>query len=97
MLDYSAPSAIACWHTRERVKILSLYGEGPARFGDNLPPRTYNWIDLIPNGFAVVVGHDVRSTGTPLKVVNSSGGIAIFLDTGCGKGGHLSSLDIEFD
>lgn len=53
--------------------------------------RTYEWVDHIPEDYTVIVGHDIRSTLIPYKSKN-----AIFLDTGCGKGGHLSSVDIRF-
>jgi protein phosphatase len=57
---------------------------------DGYPNRTYNWINDVPAGKTVVVGHDVRSTTEPLVVSNSVGGKVIFLDTGSSKGGHLS-------
>jgi protein phosphatase len=40
-------------------------------------------------------GHDRRSSnGRPLTITGAKGGKAVFLDTGAGKGGHLSWIDI---
>lgn len=63
------------------------------------PPRfatSYAWIDAIPNGEIVVAGHDVRSS-EPRIVTGALGGRAVFLDTGCGKGGRLSTADFRLD
>jgi protein phosphatase len=52
-------------------------------------------VDRIPAGVTVYCGHDRRSTdGRPYRRVGSSGGTAVFLDTGAGKGGHLSWIDL---
>jgi len=78
---------------------VSLYGEVDTSVNrsDGYPNRVYNWVDeLTPNQIAVV-GHDIRSDFEPLKHQGAKGGTAIFMDTGCGKGGHLSTLDIRFD
>lgn len=60
------------------------------------PHRTYNWVDLIPGGKTAIVGHDIRGKFQPFTQENENGGKAIFLDTGCGKQGHLSTVDIRF-
>jgi hypothetical protein len=95
MLDHLSPGTITDRDTRASVELLSLYGEGPAINGDNLPPRTYAWIETVPDKLTVVVGHDVRSTQCPVMITNSCGGRVTFLDTGSGKGGQLSWIDIE--
>ena len=64
---------------------------------DGYPVRLYNWVEEIPMGKTVVVGHDhMPITGKPinepLTVSNKNGGKAVFMDTGCGKGGHLSAM-----
>jgi hypothetical protein len=78
-----------------------LYGETNGEtYEDGLPVRLYNWIDEIPNGRTVIVGHD-RSPifnvpiTEPLERVNAQGGKAVFLDTGCGKKGFLSGAVLE--
>ena len=59
---------------------------------DGYPNRVYGWIDQIPTGKTVVVGHDIRSKDEPMVVENAIGGAAIFLDTGSSKGGKLSHM-----
>jgi hypothetical protein len=59
------------------------------------PLRVLAWVDLIPEGFTVYCGHDMRSTdGRPHIRCGRLGGTAVFMDTGAGKGGHLSWLDL---
>jgi protein phosphatase len=78
---------------------MCLFGEvdntSPRR-QDGFPNRIYNWVDKLPQNSVAIVGHDIRSTEMPLVHHGKLGGQAIFLDTGCGKHGHLSTLDIRF-
>jgi protein phosphatase len=60
------------------------------------PVRSYRWVDSIPAGKTVMVGHDIRSMMSPYVCTNENGGRAVFLDTGSGKGGHLSTADFRF-
>ncbi len=78
-----------------KYETIALFGE-LSDFGDrnSHPERSYNWVNRIPKNHTVIVGHDIRSTFKPLEVIGSLGGKAIFLDTGCGKGGTLTSYDI---
>lgn len=75
----------------------ALYGQTTGRVtGMGKPERLLDWIAQIPANFTVYCGHDQRSTdGRPLTIENQAGGKAIFMDTGAGKGGHLSWLDID--
>ena len=75
----------------------ALYGEPTGRMQpDGYPERSLNWVDRIPAGTTVYCGHDRRSTdGRPYRRTGQAGGTAIFLDTGAGKGGHLSWIDID--
>jgi Calcineurin-like phosphoesterase len=75
----------------------ALYGEPTGRTQpDGYPERSLNWVDRIPNGFVVYCGHDRRSTdGRPYRRTGQAGGVAVFLDTGAGKGGHLSWIDLD--
>jgi protein phosphatase len=76
----------------------SLYGEIETLEGNEYSAiRTYKWVDAIPATETVVVGHDARSKFSPVVVTNKNGGKAIFLDTGSGKGGRLSSVDFKFE
>lgn len=78
----------------------SLFGEfepSPSRFtAQDRPRRTYNWVEAVPSNTTVFVGHDARSYVAPITQTNESGGRAVFLDTGSGKGGYLSSVDLRF-
>lgn len=59
---------------------------------DGYPTRVYDWVEKIPAGRTVVVGHDIRSRDEPFVHDNVKGGRAVFLDTGSGKGGKLSHM-----
>lgn len=74
----------------------ALYGEPTGRIQtDGFPERSLRWVDRIPPGLTVYCGHDRRSTdGRPYVRAGALGGRAIFLDTGAGKGGHLSWIDL---
>lgn len=62
---------------------------------DGYPERVLHWVEAIPAGLTVYVGHDQRSRdGLPWVTRGRGGGQAIFMDTGSGKGGHLSWLDL---
>ncbi len=74
----------------------ALYGEPTGRMQpDGYPERSLRWVDRIPDGVTVYAGHDRRSTdGRPYVRHGALGGTAVFLDTGAGKGGHLSWIDL---
>jgi protein phosphatase len=62
---------------------------------DGFPERVLHWVDHIPEGLTVYCGHDNRSPdGRPWTAHGAAGGKAVFLDTGAGKGGHLSWIDL---
>lgn len=74
----------------------ALYGQTTGRLqADGYPERVLHWVDHIPASMTVYVGHDRRSTdGRPYIRAGRGGGTAVFLDTGAGKGGHLSWIDL---
>lgn len=80
----------------EGVVARALFGETTGRMQpDGYPERSLRWVDRIPAGWTVYCGHDQRSTdGRPFTKRGALGGSAIFLDTGAGKGGHLSWIDL---
>lgn len=82
---------------RDPLLARALYGQTTGRVtGAGKPERLLDWLETIPAGYTVYCGHDQRSAnGRPLTIENSVGGAAIFMDTGAGKGGHLSWLDID--
>jgi len=62
---------------------------------DGYPERVLHWVESIPKGLTVYCGHDQRSRdGRPWATSGRGGGSAIFMDTGSGKGGHLSWVDL---
>ncbi len=75
----------------------ALYGEPTGRMQpDGFPERSLRWVDRIPAGLTVYCGHDRRSQdGRPYARGSAAGGRAVFLDTGAGKGGHLSWIDLS--
>jgi protein phosphatase len=94
MLEMPAPE-----HGLDRahgVLARALYGEPTGRIQpDGYPERSLRWVDRIPAGITVYCGHDRRSSdGRPYIRRGAAGGSAVFLDTGAGKGGHLSWIDL---
>ena len=65
----------------------------PDGYLESLP----GWVDSYTVGFAGCVGHERRSTdGRPYRQRGAGGGEAVFMDTGAGKGGHLSWVDLAW-
>lgn len=75
----------------------AIFGQVTSRRGpDGFPIRLTGWVDRIPAGVTVLVGHDNRSRdGRPATLTGQRGGRAIFLDTGAGKGGALAWQDFS--
>jgi len=75
----------------------AIYGQTSGRVtGAGKPERLLNWVDDLPRNITLYCGHDRRSTdGRPWVKIGAKGGKAVFLDTGAGKGGHLSWIDIQ--
>lgn len=90
--------------TKRKIAHKAMYGEvdGNSMDDDGFPIRKYDWVDHIPAGHNVVVGHDRKPYAKgllqhngPYHHHNEVGGRAIFTDTGCGKGGHLTLTVFE--
>jgi protein phosphatase len=77
----------------EQIERYALYGERD--HGSTQFCRSQKWVDHIPTGHLVIVGHTVVSQ-YPLVASSKAGGAVVFLDTGSGKGGDLSSADLRF-
>jgi hypothetical protein len=94
MLD-SDPPTLELGHPTGAVS-RALFGEPTGRMqADGYPVRSLRWVDRIPAGITVYCGHDRRSLdGRPYVRRGAAGGRAVFLDTGAGKGGHLSWIDL---
>lgn len=79
------------------LETMSLFGQTDnSRANDGYPYRLYDWVDELMLGQTAIVGHDIRSNFEPLVQIGDNGGTAIFMDTGCSKGGHLSTVDLRF-
>lgn len=78
---------------QDLIEQFALYGESEQK--GKKYRRTYKWVDEVPKNQTVVVGHDMKHI-YPLVKTGAKGGQTIFLDTGCGKGGCLSSADLRF-
>ena len=93
MLDTAPPAGLG---RVDAALSRALFGQTTGRIqADGYPERVLRWVDRIPPGMTVYCGHDRRSTdGRPYIRLGSGGGRAIFVDTGAGKGGHLSWIDL---
>jgi protein phosphatase len=83
------------WSSRPEqpgIEQFALYGQGET---NGKYHRVRHWVDAVPKGQIVLVGHDVIAA-LPTILTGALGGQAVFLDTGCGKGGHLSTADLRF-
>ncbi len=76
----------------------ALYGETDGtKTKSGHPHRTYRWVDRVPAGMTVFVGHDVVSTTEIVRRQGALGGIVVHLDTGVDRGGMLSFVDLSRD
>ena len=78
-----------------KLKALALYGEASRVNGGKKPIRTYRWLDAVPGGMNVVIGHHPISDQTVLVRTNAVGGRLIHLDCGAGKGRGLGALRLD--
>jgi len=77
---------------------LALYGETDGdEATDGRPIRTYRWIDRIPKGLVVHVGHDPMSLVAPVTRRGAAGGLVRHMDTGVDRGGALSWIDLPHE
>jgi len=85
MLTSSGPEAVAPRRLADKCRWLAIYGEGRRDNAESdLPTRTYRWIDTVPLGITVVIGHDVRATDRIVEQRGALGGRVLFCDTGAG-------------
>lgn len=92
-----APAMLASKSLPTRLKALALYGEATLDEGRNKPVRTYRWLDGVPAGMTVVIGHHPLSDAGILVRDNAVGGRLIHLDCGAGKGRGLGALRLTAD
>jgi hypothetical protein len=98
MLAAPGPDAVSTRRVADKCRRFAIYGEGRKGDGeDELPVRTYAWIDTVPANVTVVIGHDVIATDKIVERRGALGGRVLFCDTGAGKGGRLSWIDLSRD
>ncbi|HVZ00263.1 MAG TPA: metallophosphoesterase [Dongiaceae bacterium] len=56
--------------------------------------RSFAWLDAVPAGVTVMIGHSVASTDGLRERRNALGGRIVHLDTGLQRGGRLSYVDV---
>jgi protein phosphatase len=95
MFNAPGPEDIAPKRLADKCRWLALYGEGRIGEDGDLPKRTYDWIDTVPEGLTVFMGHDVVATDMILERRGVRGGRVMFCDTGRSKGGKLSWVDFD--
>lgn len=77
-----------------------IYGDGKVDEKTGLIVREYGWTEDVPHSVKCVVGHDYNPMTLPIKGgqpyinTNAKGGKVFFIDTGCGKGGHLTTMTL---
>jgi len=76
------------------LRARALFGEVKDNGDTDKPVRLANWVEDIPKGMSVYIGHEALSQDKPVWRKAKSGGRALYLDTGCGKGGPLSYIDL---
>ncbi len=82
----------------DRLLARALYGQATGRLdAKGRPERGWDWVDALPSGLEVVVGHDWRGPSVVLERRGRGGGVVRLLDLGAGKGGPLAHMDIEPD
>ncbi len=87
-----APAMLGVRSLPAKLRALALYGEtGPGETRKK-PVRTYRWLDSVPAGATVVIGHHPLSDESILVRTNAEGGRLIHLDCGAGKGRGLGAL-----
>ncbi|MBK1666526.1 hypothetical protein CKO28_00530 [Rhodovibrio sodomensis] len=98
MLTLEPPSADEPCGVPRQLRDQALFGERTNTLDTNgYRKRGYRWIDQVPRGLTVVIGHDVVSTEAPVTRTGQLGGRVINLDTGADRGGPLGTLDLSTD
>lgn len=90
-----APAMLTAKSLPRKLKALAIYGEAAPDPVKKTPIRTYRWLQAIPAGITVVIGHHPISDATILERRNEQGGRLIHLDCGAGKGRGLGALRLD--
>src|ERR1051326_4771672 len=90
------------WFNRNtKEETYAMYGQVSGHDKDN-PLRCYDWLDEIPPGMTVVIGHDCLCQTEPFVKRGALGGRLVALDTGSSKpdrapNGRLSAMALDID
>jgi protein phosphatase len=90
-----APAMLKARSLPAKLRALALYGEATRDATRKKPVRTYRWLEAVPGGMTVVIGHHPISDQTVLVRTGASGGQLIHLDAGAGKGRGLCALRLD--
>lgn len=92
------PPTLGEMRARDRAAQAALYGEcnGETDAAGRVI-RTYGWLDTVPAGITVCIGHDAVSHTEIVTRCGKRGGQVMHLDTGAGNGGRMSWIDIPAD
>lgn len=80
-----------------KFRALAIYGEATHDPARKKPVRTYGWLDSVPGGFVIIIGHHPISDTSILVRENPQGGRIVHLDCGAGKGRGLGALRLDRD
>ena len=89
------PAMLRCRTLPKKFQALALYGEATLDPIRKKPLRTYRWLDTVPAGVTVVIGHHPISDEAVLVRENPQGGRIIHLDCGAGKGRGLAAMRLD--
>lgn len=92
-----APAMLTSRTLPPRLRALALYGEASPGGPGKKPVRTYGWVDSVPAGLTVVIGHHPISDLSILVRANPAGARVVHLDCGAGKGRGLGLLRLARD
>lgn len=91
-----ARSMLSPGDLRASLRARALFGQpGRQAREDGKPVRVYDWVEEIPAGITVIIGHDPISRDRLLTRENDLGGRMIHLDSAAGKGEALSAVEID--
>lgn len=90
-----APAMLRTKSLPRKLKALALYGEATSDDVRQKPARTYRWLDSVPSGTTVIIGHHPISDTAIVTRENAAGGKLIHLDCGAGKGRGLGAVRLD--
>ncbi len=94
MINTPAP-ALEDRREQSELSSFALWGENNGETDDlGRYIRTYGWVDDVPAGHAVFVGHDTVDLKSPVIKMTANGGLVAMTYTGVDRGGAFSYIDL---